>query len=358
MIVTTTNSVEGHAVHRYLGVVSAHVVAGTGLFSDVAASFSDIFGGRSLSYQRQVASIYEEALTRLQTNARRMRATAVVGVSVDVDEVSGGGKSMMMITATGTAVQLAKSSGTTETATEAGVIDHREVIDADKAARLAEGDPSKGLADADVDFLVSRQDPTIFPRLAESVRLVSDRYEASDYDSFSLQPVVASAAQIIDALRVADSAPLLREAYRAASGHAVKFFHRRIVNARAGDLDAAAEWLSSEQVDVRKRGTNLAFLPLGFEADDAEKMRALAIQVGSAFPDTSRTKQESGVMRTRAVTECGFCDGRIELGYCFKCKRDPRGFYRDEMGPEAIADHLRSRAASLERLVSSDATSP
>lgn len=40
MIVTTTNSIEGYTIRKYLGVVNANVVIGTNLFSDIAASLT------------------------------------------------------------------------------------------------------------------------------------------------------------------------------------------------------------------------------------------------------------------------------------------------------------------------------
>ena len=54
MIVTTTGMLEGYEIKAYLGVISAQIVAGTNIFSDIAASFRDVFGGRSLSYQKQL----------------------------------------------------------------------------------------------------------------------------------------------------------------------------------------------------------------------------------------------------------------------------------------------------------------
>ena len=57
VLVTTTPFIEGRKVKKYLKPVSAHVVAGTNLFSDFFASFSDVFGGRSKTYQRQLSSI-------------------------------------------------------------------------------------------------------------------------------------------------------------------------------------------------------------------------------------------------------------------------------------------------------------
>ena len=106
MIVTTTNNIEGYTVKRYLGVVNANVVIGTNLFSDIAASLTDVFGGRSGSYK---STIYDEVMKELTEKAKSYHADAIVGLHVDFDEVSGGGKSMFMVSASGTAITLEKN---------------------------------------------------------------------------------------------------------------------------------------------------------------------------------------------------------------------------------------------------------
>lgn len=109
MIVTTTNSIEGYTVKRFLGVVNANVVIGTNLFSDIAASLTDVFGGRSGSYKSKLNTIYDEVMKELTEKAKSYHADAIVGLHVDFDEVSGGGKSMFMVSASGTAVTLEKN---------------------------------------------------------------------------------------------------------------------------------------------------------------------------------------------------------------------------------------------------------
>lgn len=109
MIVTTTNSIEGYTVERYLGVVNANVVIGTNLFSDIAASLTDVFGGRSGSYKSKLNTIYDEVMKELTEKAKSYHADAIVGLHVDFDEVSGGGKSMFMVSASGTAITLEKN---------------------------------------------------------------------------------------------------------------------------------------------------------------------------------------------------------------------------------------------------------
>lgn len=109
MIVTTTNNIEGYTVKRYLGVVNANVVIGTNLFSDIAASLTDVFGGRSGSYKSKLNTIYDEVIKELTEKAKSYHADAIVGLHVDFDEVSSGGKSMFMVSASGTAITLEKN---------------------------------------------------------------------------------------------------------------------------------------------------------------------------------------------------------------------------------------------------------
>ena len=50
ILVVTISSVEGLKIKQYLKPITAHIVGGTNLFSDIFASFSDFFGGRSQTY--------------------------------------------------------------------------------------------------------------------------------------------------------------------------------------------------------------------------------------------------------------------------------------------------------------------
>ena len=49
MIVTTTVSVEGRRITEYKGIVFGEVISGVNFVRDVAASFSNFFGGRSVT---------------------------------------------------------------------------------------------------------------------------------------------------------------------------------------------------------------------------------------------------------------------------------------------------------------------
>lgn len=106
IIITTTNSIEGTEIEKYFDLISTNVVLGTNVFSDIGASFSDFFGGTSDLYQTKLERIYKVALDKLRQKAKNINANGIIGVNIDFDEVSGGGKSMFMISITGMAVRL------------------------------------------------------------------------------------------------------------------------------------------------------------------------------------------------------------------------------------------------------------
>ncbi|NLK43194.1 MAG: putative heavy metal-binding protein [Tissierellia bacterium] len=103
MITTTTPTIEGKRIVEYKGIVFGEVIAGVNFIKDFAASLSNIFGGRSGSYEGELIEARENAIREMESRARQMGANAVVGVDVDY-EVLGQGGNMLMVTASGTAV--------------------------------------------------------------------------------------------------------------------------------------------------------------------------------------------------------------------------------------------------------------
>lgn len=106
MLISTTNSIENATIEKYLGVVTANLVIGTGFFSDFMASLTDLFGGMSGTYGRQMDELYLRAYDALSLKASKMGANGVLGFKLDFDEISGKGVQMFMISVSGTAVRL------------------------------------------------------------------------------------------------------------------------------------------------------------------------------------------------------------------------------------------------------------
>lgn len=103
IIVTTTPTIEGKPIQEYCGIVVGEVIVGANLFRDLFASITDIVGGRSGKYEDVLARARKEAIGEMEAEAARLGGNAVIGVDLDY-EVLGQNGSMLMVSASGTAV--------------------------------------------------------------------------------------------------------------------------------------------------------------------------------------------------------------------------------------------------------------
>jgi len=105
MILTTTPSIEGRKITSYFGVITGEAIMGANIMRDIFASITDIIGGRSGAYEEKLQQARHIALQELEERALRLGANAVVGIDLDY-EVIGQSGSMLMVSASGTAVRI------------------------------------------------------------------------------------------------------------------------------------------------------------------------------------------------------------------------------------------------------------
>ena len=103
MLTTTTPIIEGKRITKYYGIVSGETIIGANIFRDFLAGIRDIVGGRSNSYEKVLREAKNSALREMEEQALQLGANAVIGVDLDYETV-GQGASMLMVTASGTAV--------------------------------------------------------------------------------------------------------------------------------------------------------------------------------------------------------------------------------------------------------------
>ena len=85
--------------------MTGEVIVGANIFKDLFAGIRDIVGGRSGAYENSLRDARETALKELADEARALGADGVIGIDRDY-EVMGQGGSMLMVSASGTAVKL------------------------------------------------------------------------------------------------------------------------------------------------------------------------------------------------------------------------------------------------------------
>lgn len=103
MLITTTPTIEGHPIREYRGLVTGETIIGANIVKDIFASMRDIVGGRSGSYESVLREAKDTAVREMQERAIMLGANAIVGVDLDYETVGQSG-SMLMVTASGTAV--------------------------------------------------------------------------------------------------------------------------------------------------------------------------------------------------------------------------------------------------------------
>ena len=101
MLLTTTPVLEGKRIARYLGIVTGETILGANIIRDFMAGITDIVGGRSAAYEEELRRAKDTALAEMTEAARRLGANAVIGVDLDYETI---GQSMLMVTASGTAI--------------------------------------------------------------------------------------------------------------------------------------------------------------------------------------------------------------------------------------------------------------
>ena len=100
MILSTTPSIEGHAISEYLGIVTGEAILGANIVRDIFATITDIVGGRSGKYEQELGKARRIAMEEMSQEANNLGANAVIGVDLDYEVIREG---MLMVTASGTA---------------------------------------------------------------------------------------------------------------------------------------------------------------------------------------------------------------------------------------------------------------
>ena len=104
IIVTTSHTLQGIEVTKYLGVVSAECAYGMNMFKDMFANVRNLVGGRSTAVQDTMRDSRETVMQELKREAHAKGANAVIAVDIDYTQLGAGGNMMVLVSASGTAV--------------------------------------------------------------------------------------------------------------------------------------------------------------------------------------------------------------------------------------------------------------
>lgn len=103
MIVTTTETLPDKTITQVIGIARGSTVRARNIGRDIFAGLKNIVGGEIEEYTKLLAHSREQALQRMEEDARRLGADAVVNVRLTSSMVMQGTSE---IVAYGTAVKL------------------------------------------------------------------------------------------------------------------------------------------------------------------------------------------------------------------------------------------------------------
>ncbi|MDA3854321.1 MAG: YbjQ family protein [Bacteroidales bacterium] len=103
MIVTTTETIPQREIVEILGVARGSTVRARNVGHDIFASLKSIIGGEIAEYTKLQAQSREQALQRMEQDAVKMGADAIVNIRITTSMVMQGASEIL---AYGTAVKL------------------------------------------------------------------------------------------------------------------------------------------------------------------------------------------------------------------------------------------------------------
>ena len=98
---TTTPTYPNLEIEEVKGVITSECVFGMNVFRDFFAGMTDFFGGRSEASQKVLRDARETCLNELKKEAYELGADGVIGIDLDYSEISGKGKGMLFLVASG-----------------------------------------------------------------------------------------------------------------------------------------------------------------------------------------------------------------------------------------------------------------
>jgi uncharacterized protein YbjQ (UPF0145 family) len=357
VLVITTSSIDGLKIKKYLKPVSAHIVAGTNLFNDFLGGLSDVFGGRSQTYQRQLVSLYNEAIERVKFAAYEIGANCIVGLSVDMDEISGKGKSMFMLTAVGTAVILEKENSEKTSLPksiekfENVAVDRVNELRTKKAIIEKANSGTLTLNEEIWSFITSNQVDEVFPYLLKSLStiLVNETNTEASENFYKLL------VSYTDALPENKKLELLYDTIANETNERLIFKLAKIIKElNLFDFKKSLELLESDNFQAKKIGLRIVTYDKPFyNKQDIADLQTIKDYIQNNFGERGKRTIKKQLLSSKEkevwTCECGKVN---EMGeYCTNCNQDIYGFKSNEVKPLGAELYIEQKIELISEFV-------
>lgn len=90
MLLTNTETIPGKTIRSSFGIVSGSTVRAKHAGRDIMAGLKNIFGGELKGYTELLSESRDEAIARMQAQAKQLGANAIVNVRFSTSSVAAG----------------------------------------------------------------------------------------------------------------------------------------------------------------------------------------------------------------------------------------------------------------------------
>jgi uncharacterized protein YbjQ (UPF0145 family) len=354
ILLTTTETLQGWEIESYLKPLFSNVVVGAGFLSDISAGFTDLFGGRSNSYEKKLQIVNDSALQILQSKASELGANCIIGLKVNVHQISGKNVQMFMVSAYGTAV-IAKSITTIKTSNSLKEIDKSTVVDKATLIKLLNNFDKENfqLKLNDLQLIVDNKSSEFKDYIFKKLKNYTGEFEdEAQKEAERLCVEYFSVIEAVDAKAVIYEA-LIRESYE-------RLTNKLLSIIKAYDLvdyDYCIKLLNTNTLIKKKIALKaLVFNKASYVVEDIIELKKLIEILKTSFPNLSNMSTKKGFLSSNEkevwVCTCNKTND-MEYAYCTNCSNDKYGFKEDEIKPTTVINELNNKALALEELFKS-----
>jgi len=265
----------------------------------------------------------------------------VIGLKIDVDEISGKGMQMFMITAVGTPVVATPLSN-----------------EFNKSGR-----DNLTISQEDLEIMMGRQD--IIENLERKILVLSEftwnfivEHQVVEVAQRVLQEWPTKQSQDSQYIEIMvkkyfDTIPrkyASKELYKALSGDKGTVALSLIIELKLSDLTLIRDNFSSGDPEVcRKVMQTVTSLQEFYSQEDIERIDEIIKKIPDIFSLKAKTVKKTGILggiKEQWLCECGNGNDS-EKSYCSKCERDKYGFVSYEVNPEEAVSFLEKQRNAL-----------
>ena len=340
--VTTTSSLQNVEIEEYIEPISVSIVIGMNFFKDFLSGFRDIFGGKSNTYTKSLEKINQQAIYELKKRAHYLKANYVIGLTIENDEISAQGKSMLMVTAMGTAVKIAgKNKEVTNNSTSIDLEAFEQLELKTKLLKSAEND-NLNLNEKNWNLIIENQTSELSPFLLKKLIKNPNSTDFKDnlkafFENIDRETATSEIFEFIEENEEKDLKPVLNI----------------IKELNLVDFEKNLSLLSSDKQNLNKIGALISGIhKKTYFKSDIEIIKKTINRLEHKFPIKVAFYQTMDKLTRKDIEvwkcECGK-ENSLEREVCRGCNKDVHGLKNSNINLKEIKENLKHRLEILEK---------